>query len=164
MNRIACTDFEVLLADYIDRRLAADQTAAVERHMAACAECAELARDAAGAVQFMERAAAIQPPPVLVNRIMEQAARAQAIVRPSFFERMLGERASAIFQPRFAMGMAMAILSLSMAGRFWTAAENGMYRAWDRAVKGYEDMRLVYQVQSQLEQWGVNPAGERNRE
>jgi hypothetical protein len=47
----------------------------------------------------------------------------------------------------------MAVLSLAMAGRFWNAAENTMYRSWDRAVKGYENLQLVSEVQSQLEEW-----------
>jgi len=40
-----------------------------------------------------------------------------------------------------------------MVGRFWGAAESGVARSWDRAVKGYENLQLVYEVQTQLEEW-----------
>jgi hypothetical protein len=41
-----------------------------------------------------------------------------------------------------------------MVGRFGAAAENGVHRAWDRAVKSYESLQLVYEVQTQLQEWG----------
>ena len=47
----------------------------------------------------------------------------------------------------------MAVISLAMVGRFWSAAESGVERSWDRAVKGYENLQLVYAVQTQLEEW-----------
>ena len=40
------------------------------RALVICAECAELARDAAAAVAFMERAATVDAPPELVTRIL----------------------------------------------------------------------------------------------
>ena len=46
------------------------QKSALEAHLAGCAACAELARDAAAAVAFMERAAVVEAPPELVTRIL----------------------------------------------------------------------------------------------
>ena len=57
MSKMTCNEFEILLADYLDGTLAAEEKAAVEEHRNACASCAELALDAAGAVAFIERAA-----------------------------------------------------------------------------------------------------------
>jgi len=155
MNRITCTEFEILLADYLDGTLGAEQKATVEAHRTDCASCAELALDAAGAVAFIERAAAVDPPPALVNRILFEVTNgaSRSVIKPSWIERLLGRRAGFILQPRFAMGMAMAVISVAMVGRFWNVAENGMHRSWDRAVKGYESLQLVYEVQSQLEEW-----------
>jgi hypothetical protein len=76
-----------------------------------------------------------------------------------------------LIQPRFAMGMAMTILSFSMLGRFsgielrqlkpsdlqpakvWSAVDDRAHRAWGRALKYYENMRLVYEVQTRLQEW-----------
>ena len=154
MSRITCTEFEILL-DYLDGTLGTEQKATVEAHRSGCASCAELARDAAGALAFMERAAVVDPPPALVNRILFEVTNgsSRGVIKPSWIERLLGRRAGFVLQPRFAMGMAMAVLSLAMVGRFWAAAESGVHRSWDRAVKGYENLQLVYEVQSQLEEW-----------
>lgn len=66
------------------------------------------------------------------------------------------------------MGMAMTILSFAMLGRFagiearqlraadlspvkvWEASEDRAHRAWNRAVKYYQSLRVVYEVQSVL--------------
>jgi len=155
MSRITCTEFEILLADYLDGTLASEPKANVEQHQSECASCAELASDAAGALGFIERASIVDPPPAMVNRILFEVTngKSRAVIKPSWMERLLGRRAGFLLQPRFAMGMAMAVLSLAMVGRFWSAAESTVERSWDRAVKGYQSLELVYQVQSQLEEW-----------
>jgi anti-sigma factor RsiW len=155
MSEITCTEFEILLADYLDGTLAAGEKAAVEEHRSACASCAELAIDAAGAMAFIGRAATVDPPPAMVNRILFEvtSGASRSVIKPSWIERLLGPRAGFILQPRFAMGMAMAVISLAMVGRFWGAAESGVARSWDRAVKGYENLQVVYDVQTQLEEW-----------
>ncbi len=155
MNRITCTEFEILLADYLDGTLTSEAKADVERHQSECVSCSELAADAAGAMGFIERAAIVDPPTALVNRILFEVTngKSRGVIKPSWMERLLGRRAGFLLQPRFAMGMAMAVLSLAMVGRFWSAAENTVERSWDRAVKGYQSLQLVYEVQSQLEEW-----------
>ena len=155
MSRITCTEFEILLADYLDGTLASEAKANVEKHQNECVSCAELAADAAGAMGFIERAAIVDPPPALVNRILFEVTngKSRAVIKPSWMERLLGRRAGFLLQPRFAMGMAMAVLSLAMVGRFWSAAESTVERSWDRAVKGYQSLQLVYDVHSQLEEW-----------
>ncbi len=155
MSRITCTEFEILLADYLDGTLASEPKANVEEHQSECVSCAELASDAAGAMGFIERAAIVDPPPALVNRILFEVTngKSRGVIKPSWMERLLGRRAGFLLQPRFAMGMAMAVLSLAMVGRFWSAAESTVERSWDRAVKGYQSLQLVYEVQTQLEEW-----------
>ncbi len=164
MSRITCTEFEILLADYLDGTLASGAKADVEGHQSECVSCAELAADAAGAMGFIERASIVDPPPALVNRILFEVTNgnSRGVIKPSWLERLLGRRAGFLLQPRFAMGMAMAVLSLAMVGRFWAAAESTVERSWDRAVQGYQSLQLVYDVQSQLEEWtkqgGARPA------
>jgi anti-sigma factor RsiW len=155
MSRMTCNEFEILLADYLDGTLATEEKGAIEEHRNTCASCAELALDAAGAMAFIERAATVDPPPAMVNRILFEVTNgaSRTVIKPSWIERLLGRRAGFILQPRFAMGMAMAVISVAMVGRFWGAAESGVARSWDRAVKGYENLQLVYEVQTQLEEW-----------
>ena len=95
----------------------------------------------------------------------------QGKVRKRGVKQWLASWIQPIAQPRFAMGMAMTILSFSMLGRFsgvevrnlkpsdlqpakvWAAVDDRAYRAWGRAVKYYENLRLVYEVQSRLQEW-----------
>ena len=37
--------------------------------------------------------------------------------------------------------------------KIWTAVDDRALRTWDRAVKYYDNLRLVIEVQSQLKEW-----------
>ena len=176
-----CADVEIQLADYVDRTLRGDAASALEAHLADCAACAELARDSAGAVAFMERAAVVEAPPELVTRILYEitAGPSHALIKPSWARRLFGHWLESILQPRFAMGMAMTVLSFAMIGQFthvrqltpadldpvkvWTAAENRVVRWYNRGVKYYDSLRVVYEIQTRLKEWadeqpGTSPA------
>lgn len=172
-----CSDLEILLADYVDGTLHGEQKSAIEQHLANCPECAELARDAAAAVGFMERAAEVEAPPELMTRILFEmtSGPSRAAVRPSWARRMfgglLGSWGERALQPKFTMSIAMTILSFAMLGRFsgievrqlrlsdldpvkvWSAVEDRMQRTWERSVKYYENLRVVYEIQTQLKDW-----------
>jgi len=158
-----CAELEILLADYLDGAVSGIEKSAVEAHLAGCAACSELARDAAGAVAFMERAATVEPPPGMVARIL---ADDRIRLRRSWSERLFGFVpqfvGGFVWQPRLAMGVAMGVLWIAMLGRMWGPAENQVHRAWDRTVKQYENLPLVSAIQSQLEDWtqdaGLNGA------
>ncbi len=166
-----CADVEILLADYVDGTLRGDALSALEAHLAGCAACAELARDSAGAVEFIERAAVVEAPPELVTRILFEltAGPSHAIVKPSLGRRLFGRWLDQVLQPRFAMGMAMTVLSFAMIGRFthvrqltpadldpvkvWTAAENRVVRWYSRGVQYYDSLKVVYEIQTRLKEW-----------
>jgi anti-sigma factor RsiW len=168
-----CADLEVLLTDYLEGALRHEQSSAVECHLNECALCRELAEDASSALAFMERAATVEPPPELVTRILYEitSGPSQALVKPSWVRRLFGKRLEAVLQPKYVMGMAMTVLSFAMVGRssglevrqlslsdlnpvkVWMAAEDRVDRAWDRSIKYYESMPLVFEVQRQLNEW-----------
>jgi anti-sigma factor RsiW len=174
---VNCADVEILLADYVDGTLRGDAASALEAHLAGCAACSELARDSAGAVAFMERAAAVDAPPELVTRILFEitAGPSHAVVKPSLGRRLFGRWLEPVLQPRFAMGMAMTVLSFAMIGRFthvrqltpadldpvkvWTAAEDRVVRWYDRGVKYYDSLKVVYEIQTRLKEWADEQPG-----
>jgi len=191
---MTCADLEILLADYVDGTLHGEQKSALESHLSECELCAELARDAAGAVAFMERAAIVEAPPQLVTRILFEISDgpSRAQVKPGWVRRIFGKWLEPVLQPRYAMGMAMTILSFAMLGRFsgievrhltladldpvkvYTAAEDRAQRTWERTVKYYENLRVVFEIQTQLKEWtdqqpvdvnkDVNKDGNKRRE
>jgi len=163
-----CAELEILICDYVDGTLSAAQKAVVESHLKDCPACAELARDSAEAVAFMERASDVEPPPELITRILFQAPHAKEEAAKK--ERgWLGRLFAPVLQPRFVMGAAMTVLSFSMLTRFvpvrqlkpsdlrpsevWASLDDRSHRAWARTVKYYENLKVVYQIQTLLRDW-----------
>src|SRR5689334_1429235 len=164
-----CAEIEILICDYVDGALAPAEKAEVERHLAACPNCAELARDSAAAVGFIERAAEVEPPPELITRILFDAPWTKQKPRRAGLGRLTGWFGP-LLRPKLVMGAAMTILSLSMLTRFvtpmrqlkpsdlkpsavWATIDDNAHRAWARTVKYYENLKVVYQIQTLLRDW-----------
>lgn len=167
---MTCAELEILICDYVDGTLGPDARATVEQHLAGCLNCAELARDAAAAVAFIERAAEVEPPPELMTRLLFHAPWMHAKTATSGIRNWFRKVLHPVLQPRFAMGMAMTILSFAMLARWvaparqlrpsdlapaqvWAGLEDRVYRGWQRTVKFYESLKVVYQIQSKLRDW-----------
>jgi len=164
-----CAQIEILICDYAEGTLGPAEKAEVERHLAGCAVCAELARDSASALAFIERAADVEPPPELITRILFDAPWSKSKNR-SAARTWIAALLSPIRQPKFAMGMALTVISLSMLAQFvvpvrqlrpedlkptavWAAMEDRAVRTWGRTVKFYNNLKFVYQIQTTLREW-----------
>lgn len=161
-----CARIEEHLSDYLEGRLPSDEAAAIEAHARSCARCAEWA-DARRATLWLREMEALESPPGLETRIL-----ALTVGPPA--EETLGallERGwRAMLQPRFAFGLVVALISLSLlfnaAGisvkEFSVADLNpvNIYRNVDRhahllyarGVRFVNDLRLVYEIRSRLEE------------
>ena len=178
-----CAELDILICDYVDGALNATARAAVESHLAGCASCRALVDDSRAVLSFLEGMPAVEPPPHLITRIINEVPTAEGGL-------VSGKPAGGIggwlrgwmkplLQPRLAMGMAMTILSFSMLGRFtapvkqlkpsdldpvkvWAAVEDKSHRIWDRTLKYYESLRVVYEIQSRLKDLSDQEASEKN--
>jgi hypothetical protein len=172
-----CADVEILLCDYLDGTLAPSQRAELESHLGTCAICAEFANDAGAGLAFLEHIPDVQPPQELVTQIMHQAPAGGLLshLDPSKnaggLKKWLSGVLEPVRQPRYVYGAMMTILSLSMmtrcAGvpvrelkaedlspeRVWVSLETKVERIYDRTIKTYQSMRLVYEVRQELRQW-----------
>jgi len=163
-----CADAEILICDYAT--LSSADRFELERHLADCAACAELAQDSAAAIAFMERAEEIEPPPALVNRILFDQKWKQHVSRSAGLRAWVGKLLQPVLQPKFAMSMAITILSLAWLAKYvaparplttadfnpvrvWQTLDDRVYRGWQRSVKFYESIRFVYQVRARLQEW-----------
>jgi anti-sigma factor RsiW len=168
-----CAELDALMCDYVDGVLEEPARARVEAHLAECAACREMVADGRAALGFMERAADVEVPKALVNRILfEVRAGGEAPVRIRK-RSWLGRLFEPVLQPKFAMGMAMTILSFAMLGRFAgipvrqlkpsdlqpakvaAALEDKAWRSWERARKYYESLRLVYEIRETRSDWNA---------
>lgn len=169
---MTCAEFEVLLCDYLDGTLDAGEKQALETHRGTCAVCRELAQDVTGVIGFIERASEVTVPPELLTKIaFEIPTGRQAAGQRSGIVTSLRRFFQPVLQPKFAMGMAMTILSFSLLGRIagievrqlkpselspkavWAAVDDRAHKSWERVVKYYEGLKVVYEVQSRLKDW-----------
>ena len=167
-----CAEFEILLADYIDGTLAADQRAEFAGHRETCVACAELAIDAQSALSLMERAAEVELPAELVTKILHATNAGWDLRKYRQGVRgWINRTLSPVLKPRFVMSAMLSLVSITMLSRcagtpkatltaadldpirIWSSLDLRTHRVWDRAVKSYESMRLVYEIRSQINDW-----------
>ena len=171
---LSCAEFEMLLADWIDETLAlparqAERDAFV-RHLESCRSCAALLEDATAAVAFMDRAAEVEMPPALVSKILHATNSGWEFkLRGRGISGWINRTFAPVLRPRFVMGAVLTLISATMLTRcapnrtltaadldpvhLWTSLDDRTHRIWDRAVKSYESMRLVYEVKNQINDW-----------
>jgi len=171
--KLSCAEFEILLCDAADGQLWGEAEAAFEGHRKECAGCREYAADILGAVEFMSRAAVVEPPKELITKILFDLPVGQTAAgrAKTGLVGVLGRWFGPVLAPRMAMGMAMTVLSLSMLAqvfkmpvrqlkpsdldpvKIWVSVDDQAHRAWNRAVKYYDNIRLVFEIQSRLQEW-----------
>jgi hypothetical protein len=166
-----CAEFEILLADYLDNTLGAADRAALEAHVSSCAACRDFLSDASGGFSFLQRAEEVEVPAGLITRIAYGAPTGRirhSFERQGLLSRLIGQWLQPILQPRLVMGMAMTVLSFAMLEkctgvrvqhiqaadlspvRIWGGVEDRTVRVKDRAVKYYENLRWVYEIELRL--------------
>ncbi len=181
---MTCAEFEILLCDYVDGTLHAEERTALESHLSGCPACKQLSEDVAGVTAFVGRVPQAEPPAELLTRILHHSPMGPAAVterlpsdpKPSWVKRFFGGFVQGGFvqgwlQPRYVMGMAMTILSFSMLARFahieprqlrpadldpvkvWQGIDDHSHRVYDRAMKYYDNLRLVIEIQSRLKEF-----------
>lgn len=171
MNDLTCAEFDVLLADRIDGTLAPDSRARFEAHIAACPPCGTYAREVMDAAGFLERVAEVEPPQELYTKILHSTQGGWSLkLRQGGIRGWINRTFAPVLQPRFVMGAMLTLMSITMLSRcagakktltaadldpvrIWSSLDDRTHRVWDRAVKSYESMRLVYQVKSQISEW-----------
>jgi hypothetical protein len=140
--------------------------------MESCAACGHLAEDAQSAVAFMEIAAEVEPPPALVGRILDATNSGWEFkLRARGIRGWINRLFAPVLKPRIVMGAMLTMMSITMlsqcAGgpkntltaadldpvRIWASLDYKTNRLWDRAMKSYESMRLVYEIRTQLSEW-----------
>ena len=168
-KKLGCEEFEELLADYID---GAPATPAFLAHLESCASCALLTEDAQSAVAFMDIAAEVEPPPALVGKILLATNSGWEFkLRAKGLRGAINRFFAPVLRPRFVMGAMLTMMSITMLSRcaggpkktltaadldpvrIWTSLDDRTHRLWDRSVKSYESMRLIYEIRTQLNEW-----------
>jgi hypothetical protein len=151
---------------------------AFAQHLASCEACAALAEEVRSAVAFMEHAAEPEPPRELIGKILQTTNSGWELkLRGKGIRGWINRTFAPVLKPRFVMGAMLTVMSLTMltrcAGgkstltaadldpvRLWSQLDSRGHRVWDRAVKGYESMRLVYEIRNQISDWNRQQAAD----
>ena len=171
---VQCAEFEALLAEALDATLHGATLAAFEAHQKSCPACAAMYQEAATGMHWLKGLEDIEPPKNLMHNILAQTigtvaetSTKPAPVAENWFDR-LRAKISPVFAPvvtpRFAMSFGMAFFSITMlaniAGfhvsdlRHVDLSAKGIQKTYysqqARVVRYYENIRLVYEIESRV--------------
>jgi len=124
----SCVDFDLLLSDAIDGKLAGADLAAFQHHVAECAICGPMLADTQAGLSWLEVLEPAEVPANLVHNILAGTSLRDVAARSAQFEQRVDwrERATKVLerllvpvfnvlrQPRFALNAAMAFFSVSL--------------------------------------------------
>jgi hypothetical protein len=169
-----CVEVEALLAEILDGTLHGPTLTALEGHQQTCASCRTLVEEAKAGMHWLKGLDEAEPPHNLVHNILAQTIGAlpseHAIPAPrgeGWWDRLKGRLApvfAPVATPRFAMSFGMAFFSITMllgiAGfhmsdlRRLDLSSKGITRTYYatqvRVVRYYENIRLVYEIESRV--------------
>jgi len=171
---IQCVEFEALLAEALDATLHGSTLAAFEAHQRSCPACTAMFTEAAAGMHWLKGLEDIEPPRHMVHNILVQtigsvpeASPKAASVRESWLDKLKG-RLSPVFAPlmtpRFAMSFGMAFFSITMLANVaglrigdlkhsdlsFKGLQKTYYATEARVVRYYENIRLVYEIESRV--------------
>jgi hypothetical protein len=169
-----CVEFEALLAEALDTTLHGTTLAAFEAHQQSCPACAAMYQEAAAGMHWLKGLEDIEPPKHLVHNILAQTigsipeSSAQAApIGEGWLEKVKARIApifAPVMTPRFAMSFGMAFFSITMlanvAGfhvsdlKHVDLSARGLQKTYysteARVVRYYENIRLVYEIESRV--------------
>jgi hypothetical protein len=154
--------------------LQGEQLIGFQAHQQSCASCRDMVEEARAGMQWLKGLDEAEPPVHLVHNILAQTIGAlpseHAVVAPrgeGWFEKLKARLApvfAPVATPRFAMSFGMAFFSITMllgiAGfhmsdlRHLDFSSKGIMKTYydteARIIRYYENMRLVYEIESRV--------------
>src|SRR5579864_1230376 len=185
-NGMQCNEFDLLLSDALDGVLSGPGLDRFQAHAKTCKVCGPLLAEAEAGRNWLKGLTEVEPPASLVNNILASTTgvdtqRLRATVRSpqpriSWWEHVQASLLEPIWatvrQPRFAMSFGMAFFALSVALTVAgvkpadlrqislrpSAIRHTYYATQARVVHYYENVRIVYEVESRVREIKRNVA------
>lgn len=175
---LSCSEFDTLLTDALDGVLSTSSQRRFDLHVQQCSTCAPLFRETTAGMKWLDSLEEVEAPANLLHNIlaattMQPSTAAVTVPKLSWKERLSGIASDLIAparalvrQPRMAMTFSMAIFSLTLSMNLAgikvsdlrhidmrpSAIKMKYYETSTRVVKYYENIRLVYEVESRLQE------------
>ncbi len=169
-----CLEFDALLAEALDGTLTGASRERFEAHRASCPSCGSMFAEARAGLRWLKGLDEVEPPAKLVHNILAATigrveAAPQARPREGWWPRLrawVQPVFAPVLQPRFAMSFGMAFFSISLILNLAgvrladvrhvdlspSALLRGYYETQGRLVKYYENIRVVYEIESRVQQ------------
>jgi hypothetical protein len=167
-----CHEVEQYLSDYLEDRLVSARRHEVESHLESCGNCQLLLEDLKTVMAWCESFPELTPPSSLVDRIIGRTSgQFQAM---SWWDYLKELFKPVYATPRFAAGTCMAVISfvlvLNALGIRWSQIRQiewskvtpktvfqgfnrSIYLAYDNGVRRINDLKILYQIQSRLDEF-----------
>jgi hypothetical protein len=169
-----CAEFEGLLSDALDATLHGSMLAAFEAHQQSCPACTAMYREASAGMHWLKGLEDIEPPKNLVHNILAQTIGAvpesgtqAAPVGEGWFGKLrarISPMFAPVMTPRFAMSFGMAFFSITLLANLAgfrvsdlkhvdlsaKGLQKTYYSTEARVVRYYENIRLVYEIESRV--------------
>jgi hypothetical protein len=160
-----CTTTEERLSDFLDGALSPEDAAAFSAHTAGCAACTRVVAQVGALVSRMQQVPPAEEPVHLVGKILDATLGPRTPKQG--WQQWFGW-VPAIWQPRFAMGLATVAASLAILvhaaapqGRNMSLADfnpatlartanRQLHLTYAHGAKFVSDLRVVYEIQSRL--------------
>src|SRR2546430_7869066 len=164
-----CEQTEARLSDYLDGLLHPAEQAAFDLHVNSCARCTPLVAGVSRLLGTLRTLAQVEPPPQLFDSILTATLGPQSWRRAKRWLRGLQS-------PRFvysAVSVAATFIVMLMASGFsfrkpkladlapatiYRKANSHAHVVYAQSVKFVSDLRVVYEIQTRLNENGQNPA------
>jgi hypothetical protein len=180
-NGMQCHEFDLLLTDALDGVLGGAALDRFQAHAASCKACGPLLAEAEAGRNWLKSLTEVEPPASLVHNILasttgvdtQRLRVAQRVPQPriTWWEQLQANVLEPIWatvrQPRFAMSFGMAFFALSVGLTVAgvkpadlrqislrpTAIRHTYYATQARIVHYYENVRIVYEVESRVREF-----------
>ena len=173
-NGMQCTEFDALLSEALDQSLTGQKLESFQAHARVCSVCGPLFAEAEAGKHWLNSLDEVEAPANLVHNILvattgQEHVRAKGLSRASVswketLTEWIAPFLGVVRQPRFVMSFGMAFFSLSAALSVAgvkvsdlrqldlrpTAVKRTYYETTGRVVKYYENIRLVYEIESRV--------------
>jgi hypothetical protein len=166
-NGMRCNDFEALLSEALDQKLAGAKLESFQGHIRVCPMCGPLFAEVEAGQRWLKALEEVEPPSSMVRDILLVTTG----VRPSWWEKLtttfFAPIVAAARQPRFAMSFGMAFFSLSLALNVSgvrlsglrqldlrpSAIKRSYYETSGKVQRYYDNIRFVYEIESRVREF-----------
>jgi Putative zinc-finger len=163
-----CDEVELNLSDFLEHNLAESDLRNVQMHLDLCAACSLLFKEMQTTLALCGSYPQLEPPPRLVEGILAQTfGRYQSLSWVEYLREMFRPIYST---PRFALGACVAVISFTIVMNAFGVKLNHIkwsdlrpksllqnvnrtvYLAYDNGVRRINDLRILYQIQSKIDE------------